>query len=264
MPEGDTLRKTANALQPLLVGRPVRRLELRHRTCATDGLTVAAVEAVGKHLLVTFSDGTVLRTHLGLHGSWHRYDPGERWRRPSWQVAAMLETDADVLVCFQAKEVELRSAREAARDPALARLGPDLLAPDPPLDDIVADAYRRGDVEIADVLLDQSVAAGLGNVFKSEMLFLESLDPRTPVSAVPPERVRRLFALGVELLHANIGPWHRTTTVDRRRRGPPAQRLWVYGRRGRPCLRCGAVIERIRQGPHARSTYFCPVCQPRP
>ncbi len=264
MPEGDTLHKVAAALRPHLLGRCLERVILAGRPYPDlCGCPVEAVEAVGKHLLIAFAGGTTLRTHLGLYGSWHRYPRGEPWRKPTWRASAALWTAEQVLVCFNAREVECLATEGLARHPQLGRLGPDLLAPEVALGEVVARARRLGDplAPVAEALLDQRIAAGIGNVYKSEVLFLSRVHPATPLAGLGDAAVTALYATARRLLAANLGGWTRTTTVDRRQRPDPRVRLWVYGRRGQPCLRCGCPIRHRRLGRGLRSTYWCPGCQ---
>src|SRR5690606_34319927 len=102
-----------------------------------------------------------------------------------------------------------------------------------------------------------SIVAGIGNVYKSEVLFLERVSPFTTVSALDDETLRRLIQTAREQLRRNVGGGQRRTTPEHRR-----EALWAYDRAGKPCLRCGTPIRRVLQGPHARPTYWCPACQP--
>lgn len=267
MPEGDTLYNLAAAMRPHLVGCPVIRLWTRTRgdEPAFRGRVVHAVEARGKHLLVTLDGGWVLRTHLGLKGIWHRYRRGEPWRRSRALASVALETERDTFVCFRGSAVALVREAHAEAGPALARLGPDLLDDGCDLDAVVrrARAPSLGRRAIADTLLDQAVAAGIGNVFKSEALHVEGVYPWTPTSDVDDATLRALYATARALLRRNRRPGPRVTTPDAlRRRDPRAPRLFVYGRTRRPCLRCRTPIRARRQGAQARVTYWCPRCQP--
>lgn len=269
MPEGDTLARTAAGLRPYLVGREIRAARAQgpgpvpqvHRLI---GRRIDAVESRGKHLLIRFDGGLELRTHLRMHGSWHRYRPGERWRRPPGRARLVLEVDGAVAVCFDAPVVELFEARAEHLHPALSRLGPDLLAADFDADE----AHRRlrdpsrADQDVAVALLDQRALAGIGNVYKSEVLWIERVSPFSRVVDVDDDTLHRLVATARRLLLANAdprrGPERVTTAGDR---GAPGA-LYAYGRAGRPCRRCGTPIAVIRQGTDlARSTYWCPTCQ---
>jgi endonuclease-8 len=260
MPEGDTIHRVAARLRPALVGRPLVRLEApRARNLVRRppaGTVIGAVDAVGKHLLVRFEDGTVLRTHLRMSGSWHLYATGERWRRPAHLARAVVEVPGWVAVCFAAPVVELE--HEATGMPAIAHLGPDLTSA--ALTDVDIDAcVERMDTllepqeEVGVALLDQRVACGVGNVYKSEVLWACRVDPFAAVADLPVETKRSLVATAAAQLRANVdNPGARVTY-----RGGVA----VYGRAGRPCPRCGALVQTRRQGAQARSTYWCPRCQ---
>lgn len=261
MPEGDTIHKLASALAPRLVGRRLVRFRARHDPeLDLAGRLVEGVRAHGKHLFVALDGGLELRSHLGMHGSWHRYAPGERWKRPERQASLVLATDEDVLVCFLAAEVELlRAGSLRARDVERG-LGPDLAADGCDLDEVLLRARARvgGDTLVVDVLLDQRVAAGIGNVYKSEVLFLEEVAPRTPAAVLDDGVLRRLYERARELLRANLRGGPRVTRPQQ----DGAGELWVYRRAGRPCHRCAAPIATQRLGRGRRSTYWCPRCQP--
>jgi endonuclease VIII len=246
MPEGDTIWRTAAALRQRLVGRTVRRSS---HTGLEDRL-VEAVEPVGKHLLVRFEGGWVLRTHLGMTGTWHLYRPGERWRKPSFRARVLLECEDVVAVCFSAPTVELtRDARAS-----LAHLGPDILAPGLDPEVIVRRARMAGSSPLGEMLLDQRVCCGIGNVYKCEALWARRLDPWLPAADVPDEELRALFAYAREAMLANL-------QGGIARRFPGHGRPAVHGRRGRPCPRCGTPVTARQQGEQARWTYFCPRCQ---
>ena len=259
MPEGDTLHKIANALRPDLEGRRLDRLWLRDAGDVTSLIDphVVRVEAIGKHLFVRFADGCFLRTHLGMKGSWHRYQPGEPWQRARPSAGVTLETPDYVFVCFRPSQLEL--ARPRTIGPTLERdhLGPDVMADDFDLDRVVARArtHARPDTTAADLLLDQRVASGIGNVYKCEALFLERIHPDARAEHLADDTVRALFDRARALMRENVASPARRT----RRAGP---RYWVYRRGRRPCLRCGTGIRRVVTGRGARSTYLCPRCQP--
>jgi len=269
VPEGDTIATSAATLAGVLVGRTVTRfrspvpgVEARARVLGVVGSEIAAVEARGKHLLIHFSpalgkSGSVLRTHMRMTGAWHLYRVGSRWQKPAGFARVILEAGEVVTVCFSAPEVELLSAAQADGHAGLRRLGPDLLAPDFDEAEALARLRAAGDLEIADALLDQSIAAGIGNVYKSEVLFLERVNPFSKVGALAEETLRRLLQTARQQLRRNVGTGQRRTTAGRQRAS-----LWAYDRAGRPCARCGTPIRRAVQGPHARSTYWCPTCQP--
>jgi endonuclease-8 len=198
---------------------------------------------------------------MRMGGTWHRYAPGERWRIAPWKARVVLEVPGHVVVCFNAPVAELMPARAAALHPALASLGPDLITPDFDADQAFNRLRPRADVEIAEALLDQRVMAGIGNVFKSETLFIERINPWTHVSSLSDEQLQKLIATAHRLLLDNATPGRpqRVTT-----RGDPHARgnEYVYGRAHKPCTRCGTPIRVQRQGALNRSTYWCPKCQP--
>jgi len=270
VPEGDTIHRSAARLRTVLEGRTVTRFEAPRVVGRTPsaGSTVTSVEAKGKHLLIAFSDGLTLHTHMRMTGSWHIYRTGERWRKAPWMARAVVAVaprsedrsgpgdSGYEAVCFNAPVVEIHDQRDRSPKPGLDSLGPDLCLPDVDLDGAVERmATLAGpEDEIANVLLDQRVAAGIGNIYKSETLHACGVDPFMPVSELDVDTRRRLLATASRLLRANLGTGPRTT-VD--------GGLGVYGRRGRPCRRCGTPIRSARQGQN-RTTYWCPSCQRRP
>src|SRR5687767_3878135 len=282
MPEGDTIHRAADALHRALGGRVVTRflsvfpqLTRIDDTHPLAGRTIDRVEARGKHLLIWFSGDLVLRTHMRMHGSWHLYRPGERWQRPRHEMRIIVETDAFHAVGFSIPIAEFTSVRDLERSGPLQAIGPDLLADGFDADEAVARVRARPAMDIADALLDQTAVAGIGNVYKSEVLFAGRVNPFTPVSAVTDAQLRSLVSLAQRYLRANVpgrmsqhsvaqGTAAIVTYTGLRRttgRSDPSARLWVYGRGGKPCRRCGTPISRRKQGPHARSTYWCPRCQ---
>ncbi len=272
MPEGDTLHRIAIALGPRLVGQPVRSLALRHQSIdRLAGHLVTKIEARGKNLLVFFDEGTVLHTHLRMGGAWHLYGENERWRRSATFATVVLAVPSVVAVCFRAPVARLVRASLLAGDRAIGKLGPDLIAP--AFDDVAAlgRLRRLEGKELGDALMDQHVVAGIGNVYKSEILFHERLDPFAPVRAHSDDELTRLLAFARRIMVANTqaqgyarGPGahdgHTRTTREDARRGEGP--LSVYRRAGEPCYDCGTTLEMRRQGEARRSTYFCPSCQP--
>ena len=271
MPEGDTLARIAAGLRPHLAGRVVTAARARvpgPRVDRVVGATITEVIAAGKNLLIRLDNGLELRTHLRMHGTWHRYRPGEPWRRAAGRAVLVLEVPGAVAVCFDAPVVELFETRAEAIHPSLGRLGLDLL--DPAFD---ADRARRrlraterASTAIGVALLDQQALAGIGNVVKSEALFMERVDPFARVADLDDATLDRLIATArrilVESSARSRGP-ERVTTVDPVTRRPLAPGpLWVYQRAGRPCRRCGTLIRSAAQGSDLpRTTYWCPACQ---
>ena len=257
MPEGDTLFRTALGLRPHLVGRTVTAARARQpgpKAHRLVGATVTSVEAAGKNLLITFDNGLELRTHLRMKGSWHRYRPGERWRRPEARARLVLEVPGAVAVCFDAPVVELFEARATKLHPALSRLGPDLLSADVDEGQAVRNLRdpARASWTIAEALLDQRALAGIGNIWKNETLWTEHVNPWARVRELDDEALGRLVATARRLLQASVATAR-----------PPVMN--VYGRTGRPCRRCGTMIRAQRQGRDLpRTTYWCERCQDNP
>jgi endonuclease-8 len=269
MPEGDTLFRIARGLRRVLVGETVLQARARPGPLlrrvpdlsSLSGLRVRGVESRGKQLLITFGDGDqgrTLRTHLRMSGSWHRYRLGEPWRLPERRATVVLRTNRAVAVCFDCPTAELLTDAGLARSKALTTLGPDLLGPDFDADIAMANLRARGKVAIGEALLDQRALAGIGNVVRNEILFMERFNPWSRVESLSGSEVERLVTAGQRVLRSAARDGNRTTTGDRRR----GAQLWVYGRAGRPCRRCGARIEVGRQGDLGRLTYWCPSCQP--
>lgn len=263
MPEGDTIFRTASVLRRVLVGGIVTAARAQARPgmrrvpdlSRLSGRRIERVEARGKNLLISFEGGLTLRTHLRMRGSWHRYAAGEAWRRPAHQASAVIETATAVAVCFDAPVVELLDERALGRHAPITGLGPDLLATTFDTDAAVARLRERNALELGDALLDQRAVAGIGNVYKSELAFLAGRDPFRPVSDLDDDALRRLLGDARRLLRANVRGGARSTR--------PGGGLWVYGRAGRPCRRCGTPISVRRQGELGRLTYWCPRCQAR-
>jgi len=259
MPEGDTIARTARTLDRVLTGRPLTRAEASrvHGHMPAVGTLVTGVEARGKHLLVHFGDGRTLRTHMRMTGSWHVYAPGERWRKQPAAARAVLEVPGAVAVCFAAPVVELVPTAGLETTGPLATLGPDLTAD---VADVAAAVVRARagdqDRDVSELLLDQRVASGVGNIYRSETLFETRLAPSTPVADLSDAALRALFETARRQLRSNLdGPGPRRTV---------AGGLAVYRRAGRPCRVCGTVIATERRGEHARSVYWCPRCQVPP
>jgi len=256
VPEGDTLVRTADRLRPNLIGRTVTAASTRApgpQAGRLVGATVTSVEAQGKNLLIRFDNGLEVRTHLRMHGSWHRYRPGERWRIPLARARLVIEVPGSVAVCFDAPTVELFEQRAEGLHPALGRLGPDLLKD--PSDE--AEALRRlrdpsrADRSIAEALLDQRALAGIGNEVKNEVLWQARMSPWSLVRNLDDAALNELVHLARDVLREGA-------TTGRRPRH-------VYRRASRPCPRCGAIIRVEHHGRDLpRLTFWCPSCQPDP
>ncbi|MEW1719262.1 DNA-formamidopyrimidine glycosylase family protein [Streptomyces sp. NPDC093109] len=250
MPEGDTVRQTAQRLHAALAGQPLTRAELRVPRFATadlTGLTVLEVVPRGKHLLTRLEGGLTLHSHLRMDGAWKVYARGERPRGgPAHQIRALLATAERTAIGYRLPVLELLRTGDEER--VVGHLGPDLLGPDwdpaTALRNLLADPARP----LGQALLDQRNLAGIGNIFKSESCFAVRATPWLPIGQLPsPER---LVTAAKRLLEAN------------RDRPGAARRLSVYGRAGRPCPRCGALVRTA--GQEGRPTYWCPSCQSGP
>jgi endonuclease-8 len=250
MPEGDTIRFAANALAPLVGTSPLVTAP-GARTAAIAarlaGRTVTRVESRGKHLLVGFDGGVVLHSHLRLTGRWDIHRPGERWRRPAHRAWLALATDPVEAVQFDGPVLELLTVAQASLHPALRHLGPDVLADG--FDPAVAARRLRGDGTrpIGVALLDQSALAGIGNVWKCEVLHACRVDPFRPVSTIAEVLVETIAATASQRMRTHVAGGDRPRPVA------------VYGRAGRPCPRCGATIRSAPQ--EGRPTAWCPGCQ---
>jgi endonuclease-8 len=274
MPEGDAIFRTARTLHRALAGRTITRFEsLLPQLTRVDhdralaGRTVERVWAAGKHVLMEFSGGLVLRTHMRMNGTWHVYRPGERWARARRHMRVVIENDAFVAVAFNVSVAEFSRSE---RNTPLALLGPDLLGETLDVDGLVDRLHAEGHRQIAEVLVDQTVAAGIGNVYKSEVCFLCRINPFTSVSALSDDQIRTLVSTARRLLQANVHADAVGQIVTRRTlrasmgRASADERVWVYGRAGNPCYRCGAKIQRDHRGEYGRLTYWCPRCTPSP
>lgn len=281
MPEGDTIFRAARTLHRALAGHTITRFSSVYpaltridEDAPIGGRAIRSVEARGKHLLIHFdaASGTsagplTLRTHMRMSGSWHIYRPGERWQLPARDARIEIETAAFVAVAFNVQVAEFLDARQIERQPDLQAIGPDLLGAAFDEDEAVRRLQARGGEGIAESLLNQRVVAGIGNVYKSEVLFLERVHPETPANAVSDDTRRALLRTARRLLQANVADASSEIVTYRglRRttgRTDPAERLWVYGRGGDPCRRCGTLISYRKTGPDARGTYWCASCQP--
>jgi endonuclease VIII len=273
MPEGDTLYRIATTLQRALGGGAVVEFEsvlpqlsrVDHDT-PIRGRTIERIHASGKHLLIDFSGDLTLRTHLRMHGSWHIYRRGEKWKRSAYGMRIRIATDEFEAVGFNIPVAEIFATRQISKNRELARLGPDLLAEDADLNEVLRRFRSKPEKTIGEALLDQSIAAGVGNVYKSEILFLERIHPTRKVESIPDDQLTSIITTARDLLRKNVidarspnNTWagFRRTT----HRGAPTERLWVYGRGDRPCRHCSTPISFMKQGVDARVTYWCCECQ---
>jgi endonuclease-8 len=280
VPEGDTIYRAARALGQALEGKVVTRFETALAPLASvddnahvAGRTVEKVESRGKWLLIRFSGDLILVTHMRMSGSWHIYRAGEGWHRSRKEMRVVITTAEFAAVAFNVPVAKFYTARTLARNSQITKLGSDLLGAEFVVDEAKARLLAHGDEEIANVLLNQRVMAGLGNVYKSEVLFACSVHPFRLVSALTVAEIDCILDRAQRFLEANVkdgaeGGMVTYTGLRRTMRkaglyaADPGARLWVYRRQAKECRRCGATILMRRQGPGARSTYWCPVCQP--
>lgn len=245
MPEGDAIRRTADRLRPRMVGRRVVAAQPRSLE-RLNGHTVESVEATGKHLLMGFDGDLILHSHMRMSGSWHMARAGERGLRPAQLVRARVELDdGGVAVCYAAAVVELTTTSAWASP--VEHLGPDVLAEPLDLDRIVARTRGSEATELGVLLLDQRVCAGIGNMWRCEVMWELRLDPWTPVAALDVPTLRACYRSAHDLMLAGL-------------REQPRQSA-VHGRGWRPCPRCRAPIAVRAQGDQGRLTYWCPSCQ---
>lgn len=248
MPEGDTILRAARTLHRALAGKRVVKFESVYAQLDAPllGQTIERVHAAGKHLLIEFSGGLTLRTHMRMNGSWHIYRRGERWQRPRADMRIVLATDDYEAVAFRVPVAEL--VKNVERHDELRALGPDILADDFDLAEGRRRMRERPDEEIANVLLNQRVIAGIGNIYKSESLFLAGILPFHPVRDLTDDQLDAIVTNARKLMRASVAATSRV-------------RRWVYERPGQLCRRCRTPIEFRKQGIDARGTYWCPKCQ---
>jgi endonuclease-8 len=278
MPEGDTIFRTARNIGRALMGKPVIgfRSTFPLLTRFNDdtplvGQTVDQVEARGKWLLIHFSGGGILTSHLLMNGRWHIYRQGERWQAPRFHMRIVIENGEYQVVGFRVPMARMHTEQSLARDPHVACSENDLLSEEFDAEAALARLLARPHEALADALLDQTVLAGIGNVFKSEICFVQGLHPFRAVGTLTRDEAAATIASAKKLLRANVledsgdmivtfrGQQRRTTHAS-----DPSASLWVYGRAGEPCRRCGELIRRRIQGADARVTFWCPLCQPMP
>jgi endonuclease-8 len=284
MPEGDTIYRAARALQKALGGKVVSGFEtgLAKLARVNDdaslvGRVVERVESRGKWCLIYFSGDLILVTHMLMSGSWHLYRTGERWRMGRSRMRVVVKTADWEAVAFNVPVAEFYTARSLERLSQVPKLGPDILGAGFTVEGGVGRLAGYGaanpEAEIAVVLLNQRVLAGLGNVYKSEVAFAAGVNPFRAMRTMTQREMEAMVEVAQRYMKANVADGassltggegivtylgNRRTTHSSNRE----ERLWVYGRQGQECRRCGAAIMMRKQGVQARSTYWCPECQP--
>lgn len=278
MPEGDTIFRSARALDRALAGKTVTGFRSAYAllTRFNDntplvGQTIERVEARGKWLLMHFSGGAILVTHMLMNGSWHIYRPGERWQLAASNMRVVVETAEFVAVGFDVPVAEMHTAQSLARERRVPPAESDVLGAAFDESAAVERLASCGDLELGDALLRQKVLAGVGNVFKSEICFATGLSPFRKVATLTRGQLAEIVAVARRQLGSNVleDSGNQIVTYRGRKRrtthaSDPDDSLWVYGRRREPCRRCGEPIRRRLQGVDARATYWCPRCQPMP
>jgi endonuclease VIII len=272
MPEGPTIRHTADLLRDALEGQPITRFHSPLKKAAAEGWaekirgqSVATVRSHGKNLFIDLANGWTLYTHMLMWGAWHVYAQGEPWRREARKARVVLETATHCAVLFSAPVCQLLHASELASHQT-SQLGPDLLAEHFGATER-AEICRRLDAQghepIGAAIMNQTVMAGIGNILKSEILFTARIHPQRPDASLNDDEFARLIATSQDMMRCAYD-----TNSFIHVFLPPALRQatgslgYVYGRSGQVCLRCGGTIVMVRQGPMQRMTFFCPVCQP--
>jgi endonuclease VIII len=259
MPEGDTVWLTAHRLDQALRGRVLTDFDLRVPSVATadlSGRSVIGVSARGKHILIRIDDGLSVHSHLRMDGSWYLTRAGERPRRhPEHMIRALLGNDLWLATGYRVHDLAV--IRTSDEHHLVGHLGPDVLGPD--WDPELAINRLRNDPArtIGEALLDQRNLAGVGNMYRAEILFVEGVDPWTVLADL--DDLPALMRTTYRLLRMNRDhPEQSTTGFTQRGRDH-----WVYGRAGQPCLRCGTPIKSAEQGepPRQRTIYWCPNCQ---
>jgi endonuclease-8 len=291
MPEGDTIYRAARALQKAIGGRVVVGFEtgLAKLARVNDdaplvGRVVEKVESRGKWCLIFFSGDLILVTHMLMSGSWHLYRTGERWRMGRSQMRVVIRTEEWEAVAFHVQVAEFHTSRSLARSGQVPKLGPDILSDEFTVEGgverLAAYGRENPEAEIAVVLLNQRVLAGLGNVYKSEVAFAAGVNPFRAMRTITPREMEAMVEIAQRYMRANVveatpaskdrsaldgGGDGIVTYLGNRRTTHSSnreERLWVYGRQGQECRRCGAAVMMRKQGVQARSTYWCPECQP--
>jgi endonuclease-8 len=266
MPEGQVSHRNAIVLTRAIAGQPLVRVEAPEPRLIPqripdrlEGDVLESMEARGKHHLFLFRSGRVLHSHLRMGGAWRAYAAGAAV--PERGLWLALVTEQATVAQYRGPELTLLEPGEPL--PRVDALGPDLLgqAADPEAIGALLLAIEPTR-QVGEAVMDQRVMSGIGNVYKSETLFLAGIDPWRQVGTLSPDEAASIGRIGAELLAQGVADRSRIRTY----RPPlgtarPGERTWVYGRRGRPCRRCGAPVRSRGQGDANRTTYWCPACQ---
>jgi len=247
VPEGDTIHRIADRLAPELVGQTLERVTTQGLERALAGRAVTAVAAHGKHLVIDLDDGTTLRAHLGMYGRFRRFPraggDAALARISPGRARLVLVTATGVYVWLGAR-VEISARRAPRHGQAVAALGPDVLGDAFDSRQAASRARLHPARSVGEVLLDQRIAAGIGNIYRAEALFVRGIAPRAPVAALSDDDLAALYTTARELM------------LENRARAP-----FVYDRAGKPCPRCNTTIACESLGDPARWVWWCPRCQ---
>lgn len=272
MPEGPTIRNTADLLRETLAGQRITSISSRLKKAAAEdwaakiaGQHVCAVRAHGKNLFIDFTNDWTLYTHMLMWGAWHVYAQGEPWRKEARKARVVLETATHCAVLFSAPVCQLLHTSELATHPT-SELGPDLLAEDfgpAARTEIRRRLQAQNDISIGEAIMNQTVMAGIGNILKSEILFVVRIHPQRAAASLSDDEFERLIATSQDMMRRAYDTHSFSQVFLTPALRQATGRLgYVYGRSGQICLRCGGTIKMVRQGPMQRMTFFCPFCQP--
>jgi endonuclease VIII len=267
VPEGDTIYRTAASIRQWVGGRIVTGAQsqvpgLNLQTLA--GRAIETVEPHGKHLVISFGahpdrdddQPVALHSHMRMSGSWHVYTATAEWQRPRRQAKVIITAADRLAVCFNAPIISLLPVRDVDRGTGIGRLGPDVLVdPFNPAEVVIRARAARNADAIGEVLLDQRVVAGIGNIYRCESLFLERIHPWTILSQLTDSALEAVVETASRIMRANLGK------PIGRNFGNGENQTWVYGRNGLPCKNCGTPIQTRKQGSQARTAYWCSSCQ---
>jgi endonuclease-8 len=275
MPEGDTIFRAARTLHRALSRQIVTgfesvlpKLERVEVDSRVTGRTIDKVEARGKWQLIYFSGDLILLTHMLMSGSWHIYRPGEQWKRSRSDMRLIIHTAKIDAIGFNLPVAEFHTSDSLRRRRVFNQLGPSVLATEYDPAEVSRRLRAQPELTVGEALLSQSLLAGIGNVFKSEICFACGVHPFRTLASLSISELSCLVSTARKFLLANVSD----TSGDKiviysglRRttgRSDNEENLWVYGRRGAPCRRCGTPIESRKQGLDARTSFWCANCQP--
>jgi endonuclease VIII len=258
VPEGDTVHSVARRIRAVLLDRVPEEIRVPQPRHAADrwperlaGRAVRSVDAHGKHLFLRFEGELTLHSHLRMSGAWGVHREGVRWKRSPRRAWIVIAAGEWRVVEFDGPVLELLRESRTRFDRQLAALGPDVIGERFDAEKFLSRLRAQDPARaIGELLLDQRVVAGIGNVWKSESCFAAAVDPWRPLRGIADEEALAIAGFAHEGMT-------RSAASDGFSRRPRA----VYKRAGRPCQRCGAAIRSRGQGEDNRTTYWCPGCQ---